>query len=152
MVCCSLGPLSPRQDRGFSPAKRFGWRFMRLSSLDGWVCPPCHRGYQKLLPPPTRGHCVDGPRPCPHTLCKWHLGGDVSRKAAKDFELPETCALDVIDRHDEGMTLNEIGQLLGMTREGSRYILLGCINRLRAVTGLAWDLTDDDMAEGEGEP
>jgi hypothetical protein len=142
MVCEVIGPLAPKEDRGFSPAKRSGWRFLLLSEMRGWVCPHCHHRYQRLLPPPTRGDCIDGPRPCPKTLCRYHLVGDVSRKAPKDFELPETCALDVVDRHDEGMTLNEIGELLGMTREGSRYILLGCVARLRAIEGLAFDFLD----------
>ncbi|HMI82621.1 MAG TPA: hypothetical protein VK550_00940 [Polyangiaceae bacterium] len=149
MVCDQLGPLAPKEDRGFSPAKRSGWRFLLLSEMRGWVCPDCHHRYQRLLPPPTRGDCIDGPRPCPKTLCKFHLCGDVSRKAPKDFELVETCTLDIVDKHDEGMTLNDIGKVLSMTREGSRYILLACVAKLRAVTGLAWDLTDDDL-EADG--
>ena len=143
MVCDQLGPLAPQQDRGFSPAKRSGWRFMRLSALDGWVCPDCHRGYRRLLPPPRRADCIDGPRPCPRTLCKYHLISDVSRKAPKSFRLPETCALDVVDRHDEGMTLNEVGELLGMTREGSRYVLLNAVLKLRReLPQLAVDFAD----------
>lgn len=143
MVCDIIGPLAPREDRGFSPAKRSGWRFGRLSGMRGWVCPDCLAKYLALLPPPTRGDCVDGPRPCPRTLCKYHLVGDVSRKAPKSFELPETCALDVVDRHDEGMTLNEIGELLGMTREGSRYILLNAVLKMRvALPQLAIDFAD----------
>jgi hypothetical protein len=142
MVCDLIGPLAPKEDRGFSPAKRSGWRLLLLSAMRGWVCPDCLRAYLQLLPPETRGECADVPRPCPHTLCRYHLIGDVSRKAPKNFELPETCALDVVDRHDEGMTLNEIGQLLGMTREGSRYVLLNAVIRLRAITGLPIDFGD----------
>jgi hypothetical protein len=150
MVCDLIGPLAPKEDRGFSPAKRSGWRLMLLSAMRGWVCPHCLRGYLALLPPATRADCADLPRPCPRTLCKWHLVGDVSRKAAKSFELPETCALDVVDRHDEGMTLNEIGELLGMTREGSRYILLNAVLKIRTeLPQLAVDFADGFEDHGD---
>lgn len=152
MVCDLIGPLAPREDRGFSPAKRSGWRFMVLSGLRGWVCPEHLRAYLRLLPPATRGDCAALPRPCPRQLCRYHLVGDISRKAPKSFELPETCALDVVEQHDEGMTLNEIGELLGMTREGSRYVLLNAVLKLRAdLPGLAVDFADGFEDGGDDE-
>jgi hypothetical protein len=44
-----------------------------------------------------------------HVFCRYSLVWDVSRKARKAFEMPETCALDVVDRHPEGMTLSAVG-------------------------------------------
>ena len=59
--------------------------------------------------PRTRGDCLAGPRPCPWTGCRYHLG-----------PARESCALDLAGRG--GMTLDEIGALLGVTRERIRQI------------------------------
>lgn len=61
--------------------------------------------------PKTRAECVDGPRPCPHTTCRYHVAS--GRPDA-------SCALDLADRGER--TLEEVGELLGMTREGARLI------------------------------
>lgn len=39
--------------------------------------------------PLTRGECVDGPRPCPHSTCRYHL---------TDSRTSDSCALDFADR------------------------------------------------------
>lgn len=79
--------------------------------------------------PPTRGHCADLPRPCPHVRCRWHLYLDVHPRTGSlklnfpDLEvegMTESCALDVADRG--GATLEEVGDLLNMTRERVRQV------------------------------
>src|SRR6516164_5154081 len=77
--------------------------------------------------PRTRGECKDGERPCPWVSCKYHLMVDVNEQTGtmktryKDVEdMAETCALDVADRG--GVTLEEIAQLVGLTRERIRQI------------------------------
>lgn len=79
--------------------------------------------------PRTRGDCAQGPRPCPFAACKHHLYLDVNedtgalRLTFPDRgieELDETCALDVADR--DGATLEQVGQLINLTRERIRQI------------------------------
>lgn len=75
-------------------------------------------------PPLTRGDCVDGPRPCPWTGCRYHLA-DVVRSRT----LTETCCLDVAARGEE--TLDAVGKILGVTRERIRQIEAAALTRLR---------------------
>lgn len=86
-------------------------------------------GYDR---PQTREDCLNGPhaeRPCPFVLCKYHLYLDVNDRTGsiklnfpdlEVWELPETCALDVADRG--GLTLEEIGDVLNLTRERIRQL------------------------------
>lgn len=79
--------------------------------------------------PKTRGDCVDGERPCPFIACRYHLAVDVHqlRGSIKTNHpdvpvesMVETCALDVADRGP--VTLEEIGEMLNITRERVRQI------------------------------
>lgn len=62
-------------------------------------------------PPRTRADCINGPRPCPWTTCRHHLES-----------ADESCALDVAAREPDGLTLDAIGDILGLTRERVRQI------------------------------
>ncbi len=67
--------------------------------------------------PSTRGACIYGSRPCPWLRCRYHLWPDVSKRR----ELPKhSCALDVAD--EGAHTLEQLGDLLGLTRERLRQI------------------------------
>src|SRR5205814_4598170 len=77
----------------------------------------------------TRLECVDGERPCPFVACKYHLYLDVNPSSGsiklnfpdlEPWELKESCALDVADRG--GITLEEVGDLLNLTRERIRQV------------------------------
>lgn len=64
--------------------------------------------------PTTRAECVEGPRPCPHVTCRYHIWPDAKR-GTRIEAMTETCALDVADRG--GVTLPELGEILGVTKE-----------------------------------
>lgn len=78
-------------------------------------------------------------RPCPFVGCKYHLYLDVSRTGSLKFnffdmepwEIPSTCCLDVADKAQNGMTLEEVGTLMGLTRERVRQIEYSAILKLR---------------------
>lgn len=95
--------------------------------------------FAKLFPPvedvdrpQTRRDCLPGgcneARPCPFVSCKYHLAIDVTDVGSLKFNFPdlepwelrETCALDVADRG--GVTLEEAGELVNLTRERIRQV------------------------------
>lgn len=79
--------------------------------------------------PQTREDCASMPRPCPWVSCKHHLYLDINPETGSfklNFpdldvsEMKETCALDVADRG--GITLEEVGEILNLTRERIRQV------------------------------
>jgi Sigma-70, region 4 len=92
--------------------------------------------------PATRGDCVDGPRPCPYVSCRHHLylevkpttGAVVFVRPDVDVDelerLPDTCSLDVADRG--GVTLEELGRQLNVTRERARQLQSASLARAEA--------------------
>lgn len=96
--------------------------------------------------PRTRGDCEAGPRPCPWVGCKYSLYLDVAANGNIKLNHPElepgdlehSCALDLAD--GGGMTLDEIGRALNLTRERVRQITerAGALmhRRLKAVRGV----------------
>lgn len=86
--------------------------------------------------PRTRGECKDGPRPCPFVSCRHHLyleaKGDKIKMNFPDMEPDElrwSCSLDVADRG--GITLEEVGSLMNITRERVRQIEGRAAHRVR---------------------
>jgi hypothetical protein len=91
--------------------------------------------------PRSRADCVHGPRPCMFISCKHHLYLDVNPATGsiklnfpdmEVWELPETCALDVADRG--GITLEEVGSIMNLTRERIRQVETRGLLKLRAMT------------------
>lgn len=88
--------------------------------------------------PTTRAECRDFPRPCPWAGCKHHLYLDVSPDTGsikinmdrEPWELEHTCALDLADERG-GMTLEEIAEVLGVTRERVRQLEAMGLRHLR---------------------
>jgi hypothetical protein len=79
--------------------------------------------------PRTRDECREGPRPCLHVSCRFHLYLDVNEATGsikinhpglEPWEMTETCALDIAERG--GLTHEEIGHLLNVTRERARQL------------------------------
>lgn len=75
--------------------------------------------------PKTRAECQSSPRPCPYVSCKYHLAIEVNANGSithyGDIEtMTQTCCLDVADKGDH--TLDQIGTILGLTRERTRQI------------------------------
>lgn len=88
--------------------------------------------------PRTRAQCAQGPRPCLFISCKHHLYLDVNPATGsvkvnfpdkEVWELDETCALDVADRG--GMTLEEVGSIMNLTRERIRQVESRGLHKLR---------------------
>ena len=93
------------------------------------------------LRPKTRADCVSGPRPCLFVSCKHHLYLDVNPNTGsvklnfpdKEIrELPHTCALDVADQG--GITLEEVGDIMNLTRERVRQVEALGLSKLREAT------------------
>ena len=94
--------------------------------------------------PKTRADCVDMERPCPYVSCKYHLYIDVHpvRGSIKVnfpdlevWEMTETCALDVADRG--GITLEEVGEIMNLTRERVRQVETAGLSKLSAIQDMA---------------
>lgn len=86
----------------------------------------------------TRGECLQRERPCLFVSCKHHLYLDVNQETGsikfnfpdkEVWELAETCALDVADRG--GITLEDVGEILNLTRERIRQVEVKGLNKLR---------------------
>ncbi len=99
---------------------------------------------QEYWKPRTRADCVDMERPCPYVSCKYHLYIDVHpvRGSIKVnfpdlevWELTETCALDVADRG--GITLEEVGEIMNLTRERVRQVETAGLAKLAAIRDIA---------------
>lgn len=89
--------------------------------------------------PKTRADCVDGVRPCPFVSCKYHLYLDVkdeTRSIKLNFphlevwELEHSCALDVSEQG--GMTLEDVGHILNLTRERVRQVEVAGVEKLKS--------------------
>lgn len=88
--------------------------------------------------PPTRGHCAEGSRPCPRVSCRHNLYLDVEARGGikvtfpdlEPEELTESCALDVADQG--GITLEEVGALLNLTRERVRQLEVRALAKVYA--------------------
>jgi hypothetical protein len=93
--------------------------------------------------PRNRAECKDMERPCPFVSCKYHLYIDVHpvRGSIKlnfpdleIWEMTETCALDVADRG--GITLEEVGEIMNLTRERVRQVETAGLSRLQGYRGV----------------
>lgn len=92
-------------------------------------------GYDR---PRARSECRSGKRPCLYVACRYHLYLDVNPRTGSikinfpDLEihdLDETCALDVAERG--GVTLEEVGAIMNLTRERIRQVEATGLEKLR---------------------
>ncbi|MBQ4333895.1 MAG: hypothetical protein IJC63_00860, partial [Myxococcaceae bacterium] len=82
--------------------------------------------------------CAASARPCLFISCKHHLYLDVNPETGsiklnfpdkEVWELEETCALDVADKG--GITLEEVGAIMNLTRERIRQVETRGLLKLR---------------------
>lgn len=104
--------------------------------------------------PRLRAHCEGGERPCPFVSCKHHLYLDVNPETGsiklnfpdvEVWEMQETCALDVAERG--GVTLEEVGEIMNLTRERIRQLEMSGLSKLHMADG---DLGTDLRGFAEG--
>ncbi|HEY1101490.1 MAG TPA: sigma factor-like helix-turn-helix DNA-binding protein [Myxococcota bacterium] len=93
--------------------------------------------------PATRSACRRGPRPCPFVSCRFHLYLDVNPKTGsikinfpdrEPWDLDVSCALDVAEARG-GMSLDELGKLLNLTRERARQLEQCALHKIGDVVG-----------------
>jgi hypothetical protein len=92
--------------------------------------------------PATREECANMQRPCPFVSCAHHLYLDVNPESGaiklnfphlEVWEMAETCSLDVADRG--GITLEEVGAVLNLTRERIRQVEVRGLYKIRLQSG-----------------
>ena len=90
--------------------------------------------------PKARSECLEMERPCLFVSCRFHLFLDVNPETGslkenfpgkEPWELEETCALDVADRG--GITLEEVGAIMNLTRERIRQVEVRGLEKLKEV-------------------
>ena len=90
--------------------------------------------------PKSRTECLEMERPCLYVSCRHHLYLDVNPETGsvklnfpdkEPWELEETCALDVADRG--GITLEEVGAIMNLTRERIRQVEVRGLEKLKEV-------------------
>jgi Sigma-70, region 4 len=94
--------------------------------------------------PQTRGECAEMERPCPFVSCKYHLYIDVHpvRGSIKVnfpdvevWDMTDSCALDIADRG--GITLEEVGEIMNLTRERVRQLETQGLARLQNLSDVS---------------
>jgi hypothetical protein len=81
--------------------------------------------------PRTRGECEDAPRPCPWVSCKQHLFWEYLKHhpEATVETMKHSCVLDIAD--EGGMTLEDVGEIFGLTRERIRQLETDALRKLK---------------------
>lgn len=91
-----------------------------------------------LARPQTRGECRDLPRPCPFIACRHNLWSDVDERGGivlrVEAVVQTNCALDFVDDNPDGMTLDDVGKICGLTRERIRQIEEAATRKLGHLT------------------
>lgn len=139
--------------RGKTLSRKQMSRDLRRQQREGVVDPEEQelRGELETMRPRTRADCGDGPRPCLFVSCKYHLYLDVNHRTGSVklnfpdkelWELDETCALDVADRG--GITLEEVGTIMNLTRERVRQVETRGIHSMRVLSDDELDRSPDD--------
>lgn len=91
-----------------------------------------------IKPPRTRAECPPS-RPCPYVGCRYNLWQDVTIIGSikvnfvgiEPWQLKTSCALDVCDANPEGLTLEETGAMMNLTRERIRQIESAALEKIR---------------------
>jgi hypothetical protein len=137
-------PLAePERRRSKTMSRKEMARDLRRRRLTGQTDPEEEELMRTIeqLRPKTRADCVNGPRPCLFVSCKHNLYLDVNPETGSiklnfpDKEIQElqyTCALDVAEKG--GITLEEVGEIMNLTRERIRQVETRGLMKLREAT------------------
>jgi len=117
-------------------------RDLRRRRLQGQVDPEEESVLKEIETnrPKTRADCVNSPRPCMFVSCKHNLYLDVNPETGsiklnfpdkEIWELEHTCALDVAEKG--GITLEEVGEIMNLTRERIRQVEVKGLAKLQAL-------------------
>lgn len=128
-------PLQPAHSTGKMrrKAEHPARRAKELRAIDRLLYP------ERFGRPRTRAECVDLPRPCPFVGCKHNLYMNVKPDTGtirwnydcEPLEMETSCALDVAARG--GMSLEDTGKIIGITRERVRQIEEVALAKLAAL-------------------
>lgn len=138
-------PLAMEADRRRSKtmSRKEMARELRRQRLQGTMDPEDLELLRELTSsrPKTRADCVNSPRPCVFVSCKYNLYLDVNPETGSIklnfpdkelFDLEYTCALDVAEKG--GITLEEVGEIMNLTRERIRQVETRGLEKVRTAT------------------
>jgi hypothetical protein len=139
----SSAPDQEERTRSKTMSRKEMARDLRRRRLAGQMDPEETELLQQIESnrPKTRADCVNGPRPCMFVSCKHNLYLDVNPETGsiklnipdKEIsELEHTCALDVAEKG--GITLEEVGEIMNLTRERIRQVETRGLIKLREAT------------------
>ncbi len=134
---------SPERRRSRTMSRKEMARDLRRRRLGGEMEPEEAELLKSIegMRPRTRADCVNGPRPCLFVSCKHNLYLDVNPETGsiklnfpdkEIWELEHTCALDVAEKG--GITLEEVGAIMNLTRERIRQVETRGLAKLREAT------------------
>lgn len=137
------GELSAERRRSRTMSRKEMARDLRRRRLVGDMEPEEAELLKSIegMRPRKRAECVNGPRPCLFVSCKHNLYLDVNPETGsiklnfpdkEIWELEHTCALDVAEKG--GITLEEVGAIMNLTRERIRQVETRGLAKLREAT------------------
>ena len=135
--------LAEERRRSKTMSRKEMARDLRRRRLQGQVDPEEESVLKEIEGnrPKVRADCVNSPRPCMFVSCKHNLYLDVNPETGsiklnfpdkEIWELPYTCALDVAEKG--GITLEEVGEIMNLTRERIRQVETRGLLKLREAT------------------
>lgn len=138
-----LSPETPERRRSRTMSRKEMARDLRRRRLGGDMEPEEAELLKSIegMRPRKRAECVNGPRPCLFVSCKHNLYLDVNPETGsiklnfpdkEIWELEHTCALDVAEKG--GITLEEVGAIMNLTRERIRQVETRGLAKLREAT------------------
>jgi hypothetical protein len=142
-VTAAAEELSPERRRSRTMSRKEMARDLRRRRLGGEMEPEEAELLKSIegMRPRKRAECVNGPRPCLFVSCKHNLYLDVNPETGsiklnfpdkEIWELEHTCALDVAEKG--GITLEEVGAIMNLTRERIRQVETRGLAKLREAT------------------
>tara|TARA_Y100000310_G_scaffold324189_1_gene385748 strand:- start:6903 stop:7532 length:630 start_codon:yes stop_codon:yes gene_type:complete len=90
---------------------------------------PVITGTRPVPPPLTREECESIDRPCDRYACRHHLYIEMRLRGGEELGDKPSCSLDVAE--DGTHTLEEVGEIFGLTRERIRQIEAKALRKLR---------------------